>query len=221
MKRVGMFLLLVMLATGLGGYLFVSNYGERGSGVSLTEIREFDSFEKVYLEEIGTVNISFGETQSVSVTTDDNLVGLVETVVEDGELRIRPVRAINPRVGLVIDVTVPRLTHAELAGAASLNIVDIDGESLDIELAGACGVDATGKVENLTVELAGACRARLKQLESRHANVEIAGTGSIVVFASESLQAEASGFAKITCHGNPQDVQKEANGISSVKIVGT
>ena len=221
LKRIAIFMFLLFGVACLGGYLFVTNYGEPGSGVSMTEVRDLEPFEKVCLEEFGTINVSFGETQSVSVTTDDNLVGLVETVVKDGELHVRPLEPINPKVDLVIDVVVPRLTHAELAGAASLHIHDIQGESLDIELAGACGVDATGSVDNLNLELAGACRARLGSLEAKNAKVEIAGTGSIIVYASESIDAEANGFAKITCHGNPQEVQKEANGISSVKIVGT
>ncbi|MGI9516079.1 MAG: GIN domain-containing protein, partial [Pirellulaceae bacterium] len=186
---------------------------------SLTETRDLDSFDKVSLEEFGTIHVSFGDTQTVTVTTDDNLVSLVETTVQDGELKVRPIKALNPSVDLVIHVTVPRLTSAELAGAARLNIIDIDGESLDIELAGACGVDATGQVDKLSVELAGACRARLRNLKTRHAVVEIAGTGSAVVFASESIDAEAAGFASITCHGNPDDVKKEAAGISRVTIV--
>ncbi len=220
MKTIAMFLGLAVLITVLGGYLFVSNYGVKGSGISQTDPRELDSFDQIAISEFGTVNISFGETQIVTVTTDDNLIDLIETRVEDGELRIRHLKAINPKTALVIDITVPKLTAVEVAGSVSLNIVGIDSESLDIELAGACGVNASGTVKNLTIEMAGACRARLKSLEAENAEVEIAGTGSAVVFASQSIEAEASGFASITCHGNPKDVQKEANGISKVTIVG-
>jgi hypothetical protein len=221
MKTVATVLGLVAIITLFGGYMFAVNYGEPGSGTSKTETRELDSFDRISLTEIGTINVSFGVTQMVTVTTDDNLVDLVETTVEDGELIIRPSMSINPKTDLVIDIMVPQLSGVELAGAASLNINGIDGESLDIELAGACGVDATGTVKNLTIEMAGACRARLKTLETENAEVDIAGTGSAVVFASESIDATASGFASITCHGNPKNVQKEANGISKVNIIGS
>ncbi len=77
----------------------------------------------------------------------------------------------------------------------------------------------SGTVQNLSVELNGACRAKLKQLESVDATVEINGTGSAEVFASQSIDASASGFATITCYGNPPDVKKEANGASKVEIV--
>lgn len=205
----------------LGGYLFAVNYGEPGSGTSKMETRELESFDRISLTEIGTINVNFGDTQLVTITTDDNLVDLVETTVKDGELIIRPSKSINPTNDLVIDITVPHLSGVELAGTARLNINEINCESFEIELAGACGVDATGSVKNLTVELAGACRARLMRLEAENAEVEIAGTGSAVVFATKTIDASASGFASITCHGNPNNVQKEANGISRVRIMGS
>ena len=217
-------LICVGLFVGLtiaGGFVFVTNYGERGSGISHTESRELDAFDKISLTEIGTLHVTFGDEQSVNVTTDDNLVDLIETRVEDGELRIRPLTPINPRIDLVISVTVPELRKVEMAGAARLNIDGIAGDSLDIELAGACGVDGSGTVKNLSIEMAGACRANLDALEAENAEVEIAGTGSAVVFASESIDASASGFASITCYGNPKKVQREENGLSRVTVTGS
>jgi len=220
MKKVARIILLMTLFSIVGGFLFYANYGTRGSGISLTEVRDVEPFQRVTLEGYGLLNISIGEVPGVSVTTDDNLVEFVATTVNQGGLLIRPVKPLNPKVDLVIDIVVPELTHIELAGAARLNLIDYQGKSLDIEIAGACGAVATGQVDRLILELAGACRARMKALESRVAVVEVAGTGSAVVFASESLDAEAAGIASITCHGNPTQVKKEADGISRVTVVG-
>lgn len=217
-KKIAIFFFVAMLVITLGGFVFVANYGERGSGVSLTETREMPPFTKISLEEIGTVNVWFGDKFEVSVTTDDNLVHLVTTTVTGDYLKIRPVQALNPKVDLVIDVTLPKLSALEVAGYAGARIHEIDAESLDVELAGACGIDATGRVGKLSLELAGACRARLKSLEAKDAVVEIAGTGSAVVFATNSIDAEAAGFASITCHGSPANVKKDVAGISRVTI---
>ncbi len=218
-KFVACFLVALIVAAALGGYLFVANYGQAGSGISKTESRDLESFERIELSEFGTLNVTIGETPRVTVTTDDNLVQLVETVVENGCLRIKPVTAINPQVDLVIDVTLPKLTSVEVAGAASLNLKDIQAESLDIELSGACHVQGSGSVTDLSLEMSGACRAKLRSLKTENTVVEISGTGSATVFASVSLQAEASGLAKIACYGNPTQVQREAHGISKVTLV--
>lgn len=202
----------------LGSFAVVSS-GVPGSGVCKTETRELDSFDKISLMETGTINVTFGPTQSVSVTTDDNLLQVIETTVENGELKIHPTISINPKIYPVFDIVLPELAAVEIAGSASVNVVNLDAESFDLELNGACAAIMSGTVQNLSVELNGACRAKLKQLESVDATVEINGTGSAEVFASQSIDASASGFATITCYGNPPDVKKEANGVSKVEIV--
>ena len=220
MKQIKIVIGLVVLAVVLGlGSIAVVGVGLPGSGVSKTENREVGDFDRISMEEIGTLNVTIGDTASVAITTDDNLLEYIETTVDDdGRLKIRNSEMLNPDVGLVVDVVVPDLTSVEIAGAVTLNLFDYEGESLDLELNGACGVTAFGTVRRLDIELNGACRASLKKLESENANVEINGTGSAEVFASKSIDAEASGFAGITCYGNPEDVEKEANGISRVTI---
>ena len=222
MKKAIRFLFLVSIFGVLGGFLFFSNYGQRGSGISKTEDRQVESFQRIVIEGFGRLNVNSGETQSVEVTIDDDLIDLIETSVSrDGTLLLRPTTALNPKVDLVYDIVVPELTRVELAGAASLQLNDVSADALVIELAGACGAYGSGNVDKLTLELAGACRARLKELQTRVTNVEVAGTGSAEVFASASLNAEASGVASITCYGNPPQVKKEANGISKVSIAGS
>ena len=221
MKTVGIVLGIIVIVTGLSSYAVVSNYGEPGSGVSQTETRSVEPFTKIAFIEFGTINISTGTTQSVSITTDDNLMDLIETTVEDGELTIRPEKPINPKSGYVVNVVVPDLEAIQLAGAAKLNLDDIQADTLQIELAGACGAYGSGSVDELEMLLAGACRARLRDLTVATAQVEIAGTGSAVVNATESIDAMAAGFASITCHGNPTDVKREAKGISRIEIVAS
>jgi hypothetical protein len=220
MKKFALFVLFAFMAAGLGGYLFVTNYGERGSGQVQTDVRELEPFERISVEEYGTLKVSTGPVQVLRITTDDNLLPLVRTEVRDGRLTIRPLRAINPSDQLLVEITVPRLSAVELAGAVSADLRNIESESLELELAGACGVDASGHVDKLSVELAGACRAGLKDLQAKQVQIEIAGMGSAAVYASESLDAEAAGWATIHCYGNPLDVRREAAGISRVRMVG-
>lgn len=193
--------------------------GIPGSGVSDTETRQVDSFDEIELSGIGTLNISTGDTQSVSVTADDNLLELLETSVSDGKLKIRPTKSISPKTDIVIDVTIPNIKAVELSGATSLNLDNVSSESLSIEMSGACGADGSGNIGDLNLEMSGACKARFKSLEAKNVKVDLSGAGSATVFASESFEADVSGVGKITCHGNPPDVTKDSSGISKIKIV--
>jgi len=198
--------------------VFVNNYGKRGSGVQITEQRLVEPFQKVALAGIGTANIRFGDVQDVQVTVDDNLIEFVETAVRNGQLEISTAKAINPSFDLTIDIVIPRLTQVEVAGKALVTIDEFDGDTLTVELAGACGIQATGRVGKLDLELAGACRARLKSLKADHVVVEVAGACGAEVFANESLKAEAAGFCSIACHGNPPQVRKERAGLCRITL---
>ena len=105
-------LLLLLLFSGCG----VLHPGIPGSGVSFSEFREVAPFDEVRLAGFGTVNIHVGESPSVCVTTDDNVVAHVETSVQQGRLTISQRQNIRPKTGLVIDVTVPQLTAVRVSG---------------------------------------------------------------------------------------------------------
>ena len=193
--------------------------GVQGSGVEMTEAREIEDFDSLCLEGHGTVTISVGQETSLTVTTDDNLVELIETKVEGGVLKIKPTESINAKSGLKFDITTPSLKRIEVAGAADININDAAGDELLIEISGAGQLNGSGSVTNLDVEINGAGNVSLSELESENTTIEISGAGSAEVFASQSVNAEISGTGSIQVHGNPAKVQKEVNGIGSIQIV--
>ena len=218
MKLIATILGVGMLVTILGGYLFVSNYGIDGSGVSKSIQPEVETFDKISLEGIGTINIYSGDTSGITITTDDNLLEYIETTVEDGRLTISQSEALNPKTALVFDITIAELTDVDVAGSATVNFHDIETPSLDISVAGACRIAGSGTIESLSIDLAGACRANLRELKASRTKVDLAGTGSATVYASESIDASVAGFGSITCYGNPRDIQKDASGISKITI---
>ena len=60
-----------------------------GSGVSKTETRQVSGFSGLSLGVSAKVEIRQGNNEGVTITGDDNIVPLVETVVEDGKLKVR------------------------------------------------------------------------------------------------------------------------------------
>ena len=59
-----------------------------GSGVLTTENRELNAFIAISVDGIANVNIVQGNAQSVKITADDNIIGLVKTEIKDGVLEI-------------------------------------------------------------------------------------------------------------------------------------
>ncbi len=194
------------------------NFGVPGNGVAKIEDRQVDDFDSVSLRGIGSVNITVGEPKSVTVTVDENLMQLLETVVEDGELIIKSRKAIAPRVDLVVNISTPELNAGRVSGVGDMDITGATGDSLDLSVSGVGSLTATGQVTNADVRVSGVGSANLNQLIAENVVVRVSGTGDANVHATSSVDAKVSGIGDIVVHGNPQSVNKSASGIGDVVV---
>jgi hypothetical protein len=123
------FLISALLCSGcfLPGYIS----GIPGSGKITTVKVEAADFNQVHQSSVGSVNISLGEEESVSITTDDNLQQFISAKVENGELVIRTVgdESLSPTQGIQIDVKVKALTAIRLSGVGSITAENVKGYS--------------------------------------------------------------------------------------------
>ncbi len=186
--------------------------GIHGSGISKSEMRALAPFEQVDLSGFGRVNIQVGQEPSVCVTTDDNLVPHVNTVVEQGTLKIKTRGHLRPKTGLNIDITMPYLSAAEINGAGELHVLDAVGDSLELSIHGAGTLTATGCVNHVSTQISGAGDAELENLFAEHAEVRVSGAGDVSVYASESVKARVAGAGDVVCYGHPKRVDQRIAG---------
>jgi phage shock protein PspC (stress-responsive transcriptional regulator) len=104
----------------------------------------------------------------------------------------------------------------EQAGASHLRL---DGafSKLSLELAGACRTTASGSADELELDGAGACELAAAKLQTRTADVELAGLSKARLQVTETLKADAAGACVIEYSGNPQNVDADTSGASRVK----
>lgn len=189
-----------------------------GSGQPVRVGRTVEPFDSVSLSGLGSVTVRQGAAPAVLVTTDDNLQPWIETVVDRGELKIRPRRSLRPRGGLSVDVTVPCLRSARVSGAGNMNLCDVVAEDLEVVISGAGSLQATGFAESLSTRISGAGDADMRHLYCRRADVRISGAGDASVYAAESISANVSGAGEIACYGNPLQVQQSVSGAGDFQL---
>jgi hypothetical protein len=221
MKRIEIGLLLLALTALAGCNITINggNSGIKGSGVAASEDRQIEEFETIAIVGYGNVDLTIGPETSLTLTTDDNLIELVDTVVENGQLTIRPKESINAVSGLKFVITTPNLTKVKVVGATTLKLTDASGEELDIDVSGAGKVSGSGAVTDLKVSVAGAGSINLSKLKAENTKVSISGAGSASVYASESVAATVAGAASVSVYGNPPTVKKSVSGVGRVKLV--
>jgi len=214
----------------------------QGSGKIVKQHRELGHFTALSTGVSGNVEIRSGNTESVSIETDDNILPLIETVIESGTLRIRPSkRNLNldtKTMKIVVQVrTLDRISlggsgsidadklQAEsltfnVGGSGSINIRELNSESVAIAIGGSGSLKAGGHTERLQVSIGGSGNVQTAQLAARDTVVSIGGSGQATVWAQKSLSLSVAGSGDIAYYGDPQ-VSKTIMGSGTVKRIGS
>ncbi len=225
------FLALIILATACG-------HSKRGSGNIVTEKRTTEPFMVVHAEGMVHVHVKKGPELSVTVEADDNIIPYIETKVSGSSLKVR-LRELSSLTNVTINVyvTAPELKGinasdgAELTGEDTIsskeNIVvkssggatlkaTVDAPSVTIEADGGGSADVSGRTKTVNATSTGGSSVHATGLLAENVTADANGGASIELFASVSLNGNASGGGKIEYTGGAKDVKKNESGGGSV-----
>jgi hypothetical protein len=194
--------------------------GVPGNGKPKTDARfELRAFNKVKLSGALRAEINVGISQLVEISGDENLVPLIETIVTEDELRIRPTKRIAPKLPLVAKMTTATLTAVDASGSTDIDISDVGGDAFAITGSGSMKLRADGRVHKLSINISGSATVDTKALVAEDVSLHVSGSGDVVVFASGTLDVHISGSGRVRYAGSPRNVQKAISGSGSVESV--
>lgn len=195
------------------------------SGRVVSESRPVPAFTSISVSIPGEVVLRQGAFAPVQVEADDNLLGLVETVVEEGSLKLRFKQSlsVDGRSVLRLTVTSPELNAigiagsgdvvsealktgdlaVSIAGSGDVKLGRLEAATLRLTLAGSGDFQAAGRAGEFTARTAGSGDIDASGLETRRATIAIAGSGDATVWATESLSASIVGSGDIRYRGDP------------------
>ena len=220
------------------GTQFVFDQGNdeaiNGSGQTTTEQRNLSEFNKVIIE-VGAVEINYCE-HSATVTFDDNLVSAITTIVEEGVLTISSSRSFSSQSQLMIDLCVENLTevsslgassilvniplvdiNASVAGAGSIHLTDIQGETGHFSLEGAGKITAAGFLTEYQLSSTGASVFSGFSLDSNIANAHLQGSSKAEI-NTQLLNATLEGASNIFVNSDAV-VEQNVTGTSTINKV--
>ncbi len=194
-----------------------STSSTQGSGVPVTQTRDVASFTSVELAGSNDVVVRVGASQSVVVKADDNLIDRVTTEVKSGTLVIgNTPGSFSTKSPMSVEVTVPTLNALTLAGSGNIVVDDIEAESLEVDLPGSGTLTGNGTATRLDVTVGGSGIVQFTQLVAKDVRAAVAGSGSIFITVTKSLDASISGSGAIVYTGNPQDVTRSVTGSGAI-----
>ena len=192
--------------------------GIAGSGKIVTEPRTVSGFSAVSLSGSGRVIVEQTGTESLTVTTDDNLLPYIRTEVHGKTLELGakdPMTNLNPTEDIVFKLTVKKLDDMRISGSGEADVKGLTENQLQVRISGSGDMTGQGTVDDLDLRISGSGSYSGEDLKSKRATVGVSGSGSVIVSASETLDASVSGSGSVEYVGDPR-ITQNVSGSGSV-----
>lgn len=217
LKSVAVITLTGTLLLGAPAMAWDWSFGTRvtGSGQVTQTQRQIAGFRGLSLELPSDVEIIQGDAERVAIKTDENIAPLIETVVEDGQLKIRAMphsKSFKPTL-LKITVnarTIERISisgsgdvkagklqtptlEARISGSGDIHIGALDADSLTVAISGNGDFSAGGRADTVRLNISGSGDVKAGMLAAKKVTLGIAGSGDAKVWARETLDVRIAG----------------------------
>jgi hypothetical protein len=235
-----MFSLLLALSLSSCITIKLNNKDIRGSGELITQDFQVSDFDRLDFNGIGNIIITQGETESLQVEAERNVIERLE-ISSGGKMlkigyknnffNIIPTKTINFYLSVkdlreisisgVGSIKCDKLTTDDLsidssgAGSVDMNLITT---VFEMALSGAGKVNITGQTQSQSIDISGAGSYNAKEFTSKDCEISISGLGRATVNASDTLDVNMSGLGSVEYIGKPA-ISQEISGGGSVKSI--
>ncbi|WP_346315982.1 head GIN domain-containing protein [Chitinophaga sp. YIM B06452] len=213
--------------------------GVSGSGNVIKETREVGPFRALEVSGSMDVYVSQGNSTTVTLEGEDNILPEIELVTEGDKLEIRFKRNMNIRTHRDVKVFLsaktlegvelsgsgdvelsgifnsPAPVHISLAGSGDIKGV-FNAPEISMDLAGSGDIELKGETRDVRISLAGSGNCDAGSLLAETADVNIAGSGNVDLHASRELKTNILGSGNVYYKGEPS-VSSSKIGSGTVK----
>lgn len=192
---------LVVVIAGSAALAGCNHREAEGGGPTVSRNYQVGNFQEVELAGHYDVEIHTGGPVSVSATGPENVLNRLKVEVEGSKLTIHPENSRGwfhfgfhgSRETVHVNVTVPTLTGATLAGSGVINVDKVQGGNFEGTVAGSGKLNLTSvDVQQLKLSIAGSGDAKAGQGKAQSAQYDIAGSGDVDAGAVQTQQVKVS-----------------------------
>jgi hypothetical protein len=195
----------------------------QGNGQVVTEQRAVSaSVDGIDIKGSMVVTVRVGESASLQVEGDSNLLPLLRTDASGGTLSIGFEGSVRSDHPLRVTLTLPRLRQVEAYGSGRLVVSGLNGGDFDVRLNGSRDVQIAGRVDRFDVRLNGSGGLNAASLDSGATDATLNGSGRLQLgrLQGQSLALTLHGSGGATASGNVERVRVRLNGSGSADLAG-
>ncbi len=195
----------------------------KGSGNITTSERQVSEFNSVDLRGSGKVIIRSGDSQTVVVKCDDNILPLLKTEVRGKTLRIYTDKCVNTDL-LEVEISMNTLRNISVSGSGSIIGTDtfdckkasidvsgsgsvdlsLNGDKLETDISGSGSVRLAGKMDKHDMDVSGSGHVSALDMQTNDAVVSISGSGRCELQVTDYLEVDISGSGTVLYRGKPK-----------------
>lgn len=213
----------------------------RGSGQVGTESRMVRDFTEVDLAGMGTLTITQGADEGLTIEAEENLLPVLTSDVRDRRLvlgtkdgtGIRPTKPIRYDLH-VKDLSAIRLSGAgdiaaaalraerlelRTSGSGSVRIDQLKADALTARISGSGDLAVAGTTARQELTISGSGNYQAASLESSDARIVVSGNGKVAVRVADSLDVTISGAGRVDYAGAPR-LTTNISGAGRVSQIG-
>lgn len=196
----------------------------KGDGELVSQNRAVSGFKGINVSGGFAVEITQGNSESVRIEAQENLLSSIQTEVKNGVLHIYTSNNITNSKGMKAYITLKELNSVSISGGVKVtgkstfkaNSFDldmsggskvqlaIDTKKLKMDMSGASKVVLTGQADEVAMDMSGASKVDASELEAKRVRVGASGASAVKVYAKDALSIDASGATKVDYRGNPK-----------------
>lgn len=223
---ISILIILPLLAIGCASLPATTVNVTRGSGRVVSENRDVKDFQGVSLSGSGDLIITQGNSETLRIDAEDNILPLIESEVRGGTLYLgfKPNSgSITTNVPVKYTLSVKILNAINLSGSGSVQADNLKANSLAITTSGSGSVDIktlttdtlklimsgsgsaslAGLAGQQTAQVSGSGSYQAGSLDTQQTTTILTGSGNMTVWARDSLNITNSGSGSVDYYGKP------------------
>jgi hypothetical protein len=235
-KFIGLLLAVnLVLSCNMEGQNWMST-GIRGEGPKVTKDLDIATFNGIGLSIDATVYVTQGNSQSVRVEAQQNIIDNLKREVKDGVWKITTKNNVRKHDGITIWITVKELSRIAVSGSGEVTgknkfttssdlslavsgsgdiVLDANSKSTEGVISGSGSIKLSGNTGQSNFVISGSGDVMAADLASGSCSVVISGSGDVSVHAKDKLDVVISGSGDVYYKGNP-NVKSKISGSGDV-----
>ena len=201
-------------------YASHSSTGVQGNDQVVHELRAVGKLGGLEVSGPIQVEVLVGESASLDIETDSNLLPLVHSDTSGDTLKLWVDGGVRSRNGIRVTYRVPQLHTLKSVGSSRIVVNGLAGGKLAVTNSGSAPIQLAGRVSYLDVNQFGSGSVNAAALSSDTANASLSGSGRLTLgqVRGDTLSAELRGSGAISANGSVRKLTVQLSGSGNVQF---